>query len=77
MKAIRMHEYGDRSVLRYEEAPKPSAGEGQLLIKVEAAGVGYPDVETRRGGNKESRVTKVYRPIPFPHIPRTRSQRDH
>ncbi len=69
MKAIRMHEYGDRSVLRYEDAPKPSADEGQLLIRVEAVGVGYPDVETRRGGNKASRVTKVYRPITFPHVP--------
>ena len=48
MKAIRFHEYGGPSVLRLEEVPKPSAGEGQVLIEVKAAGVSFADVLQRR-----------------------------
>jgi len=69
MKAIRMHEFGDASVLRFEDAPEPQPEEGELLIQVEAAGVGFMDVEARKSGSRSSRNTDVYRPIKFPHIP--------
>ena len=34
MKAIRIHDYGDASVLRYEDAPAPQIGADGLLIRV-------------------------------------------
>lgn len=49
MKAIRVHEVGDPSVLRYEEVAKPSAGPGELLVKVAAAGLNFIDTYHRQG----------------------------
>ncbi len=50
MKAIRIHEYGDLDVLRWEEAPDSKPRPNQVLIKVESAGVNYADIMRRRGG---------------------------
>jgi NADPH2:quinone reductase len=50
MKAVRIHEFGDLDVLRWEEARKPKPRPGQVLIKVESAGVNYADIMRRRGG---------------------------
>ncbi|MGH7321580.1 MAG: alcohol dehydrogenase catalytic domain-containing protein, partial [Candidatus Rokuibacteriota bacterium] len=49
MKAIRVHAPGGPEVLRYEEVPQPVAGAGQVLVKIEAAGVNYIDVYQRAG----------------------------
>ncbi|HEY1268294.1 MAG TPA: zinc-binding dehydrogenase [Candidatus Binatia bacterium] len=49
MKAIRIHRFGPEDVLQYEEAPKPSAGAGELLVKVEAAALNRADLSLRRG----------------------------
>lgn len=49
MKAVRVHEYGDESVLRYEDAPDPVAGEGEVLIRVRASALNRGDLG-RRGG---------------------------
>ncbi len=49
MKAIIVHEFGAPDVMKYEDAPMPAAGAGQLLVKVEAAGVNYADTLARRG----------------------------
>ena len=37
MKAIRVHEYGSPDVLKYEDAPRPEPGEGEILIRTHAA----------------------------------------
>ena len=34
MKAVRYHSYGDRDVLVYEEADRPVAGAGQVVVQV-------------------------------------------
>ena len=34
MKAVRVHGYGGPEVLRFEDAPRPSPGSGEVLIKV-------------------------------------------
>ncbi len=47
MKAIRIHEYGGPEVLVYEDVPKPHAGEGRVLVRVEAASVNPIDVAVR------------------------------
>ncbi len=49
MKAIRVHTFGDPSVLRYEDAPLPEPGAGEARIKVEAVGVNYVDIYRRTG----------------------------
>ena len=49
MRAIRVHETGDASVLQYEDVEPPVAGAGQVLVKIEAAGVNFIDVYFRVG----------------------------
>ena len=49
MKAIRLHEFGGPDVLRYEDAPKPVAGPGEVIVRVHAVGVNPPDWYLREG----------------------------
>ncbi len=49
MRAIRVHQFGDPSVLRLEEVPTPEAGAGQVQIRVQAAGVNPVDTYIRNG----------------------------
>lgn len=49
MKAIRMHATGGTEVLRVEDMPVPAPGPGQVVIRVEAAGVNFADVYQRKG----------------------------
>jgi NADPH:quinone reductase len=50
MKAVRIHEFGDLDVLRWEEVPVPKPRSHQVLVKVESSGVNYADIMRRRGG---------------------------
>ena len=50
MKAIRYHNVGGPDVLKYEDAPRPTPGEGELLVRVRAAGVNPVDAKVRAGG---------------------------
>jgi zinc-binding alcohol dehydrogenase/oxidoreductase len=49
VKAIRIHEDGGPEVLRYEDAPDPEAGPGEVLIRLRAASLNHLDVWVRRG----------------------------
>ena len=49
MKAVRVHRYGGPEELVYEDAPRPVAGEGEVLVRVNAAGVNPVDWKTRAG----------------------------
>ncbi|MSQ14528.1 MAG: NADPH:quinone oxidoreductase family protein [Dehalococcoidia bacterium] len=49
MKAVRIHELGDPSVLKYEDAPDPQPKPGEVLIKVEAVSMNFADVGRRSG----------------------------
>jgi len=49
MKAIEISEPGGPEVLRPCTRPVPEPGEGEVLVRVEAAGVNFPDVAQRRG----------------------------
>src|SRR6478672_2395399 len=61
MHAIRFHALGDAEVLRYEEVDDPSPGDGEVLVRVRAAGLNYADTMFRRG-------EYFVRPV-FPQIP--------
>ena len=52
MKAIRVHDPGGVEALRYEDTPQPAAGAGQVLVRIEAAGVNFIDVYQRIGQYK-------------------------
>ena len=53
MKAVRIHNYGGPEVLKYEDAPRPEPGEGEVLIRVQAAGVNPIDWKVREGDMKD------------------------
>ena len=40
MQAIRVHHFGDLDALVTEDVPRPSPGDGEVLLRVKAAGVG-------------------------------------
>ncbi|NNF00511.1 MAG: quinone oxidoreductase [Pyrinomonadaceae bacterium] len=48
MKAIRIHEFGGAENLRVDEIDKPTAGPGEVLIKMEAAGINFADTMLRQ-----------------------------
>jgi NADPH:quinone reductase len=49
MKAMRINETGGPEVMHLEEIETPVPGEGEILIKVAAAGVNYADLAQRQG----------------------------
>src|SRR3989304_4937458 len=49
MKAVRIHEFGDEGVLRYEDAPDPTVGPNDVLIRVKAAALNRSDLYRRAG----------------------------
>jgi|SRR5437870_2857565 len=49
MKAIRVHTPGGPEALQYEAIPEPVPGPGQVLVRIEAAGVNFIDVYQRNG----------------------------
>jgi NADPH2:quinone reductase len=61
MRAWRVHELGDPSAMTLDDVPVPTPGEGQLLVKVRAAALNFPDVLMAAGLYQE-------RP-PLPYIP--------
>jgi zinc-binding alcohol dehydrogenase/oxidoreductase len=49
VKAIRIHEDGGPDILRYEDAPDPVPGKGEVLIALRAAALNHLDVWIRSG----------------------------
>jgi NADPH:quinone reductase-like Zn-dependent oxidoreductase len=58
MKAIRIHEFGGPEVLKLEDAPKPTPGKDEVLIRVYATSVNPIDWKIREGGHKGKTPTK-------------------
>ena len=63
MKAMRFHSYGDSGVLVYEDADRPVAGDGQVLVEVAGTAFNPLDVTIRGGFVQEAF------PVSLPHIP--------
>ncbi|MCA0145494.1 NADPH:quinone oxidoreductase family protein [Blastococcus sp. LR1] len=54
MRAWRVHELGDPSqVMSFDEVDQPTPGEGQVLVKVRAAALNFPDVLMAMGTYQE------------------------
>ncbi|HLX13192.1 MAG TPA: zinc-binding dehydrogenase [Bacteroidota bacterium] len=61
MNAVRFSAFGEADVLRYEDAPVPEIGPGEVLIKLKAAALNHLDLWVRKGERERN--------IPLPHIP--------
>src|SRR5438552_4682071 len=51
MKAVRVHKAGGPEGLVYENVPDPKAGAGQAVVKIEAIGLNFAEVNQRRNAN--------------------------
>ena len=60
MKAIRVHAFGDPEVLKLEDIPSPTVGDGQVLVRVRAVGINPVETYVRTG---------KYGPMKFPYTP--------
>jgi NADPH:quinone reductase len=49
MRAVRCHDLSGPASLRVDEVPRPTAGPGEIVIDVKAAGVNFPDVLITQG----------------------------
>jgi NADPH2:quinone reductase len=49
VKAVRIHEDGGPEVLRYEDAPDPAPGAGEVLIRLRTASLNHLDIWVRKG----------------------------
>jgi NADPH:quinone reductase-like Zn-dependent oxidoreductase len=63
MNAIQIEDYGGPEVLKLVDVPIPQPGEGQVLVRVHAAGVNPADWKMRAG------YMKNFRPLPMPWRP--------
>src|SRR5579859_5031417 len=48
MKAVRIHEFGDIDVLKYEDVERPEPQAGEVLVRVHAVGVNPVDYVSRK-----------------------------
>jgi len=62
MKAAVIHEYGPPKVLKYEDAPDPKPGPGEVLVRMQAASINPVDYKMRSGAAKDRF------PVQFPGI---------
>jgi NADPH:quinone reductase-like Zn-dependent oxidoreductase len=63
MRAVRFHDYGPPEALAVDEAPRPVPGEGEVLVRVHAAGVNPIDCKLRAG------YLKDFMPVQLPYTP--------
>jgi NADPH:quinone reductase-like Zn-dependent oxidoreductase len=63
MKAVRYHSYGDSDVLVYEDADRPVAGAGQVVVRVAGTSFNPVDAAIRAG------LLRQVFPVALPHVP--------
>lgn len=62
MKSIRVHQFGEPSVLKLEQIPDPIAAPGQVVVKIHSIGINPVETYIRKG---------IYGPRQFPFTPGT------
>ena len=62
MQAVRIHEFGGLDSLRIEDAPTPDPRDGEVLVRIHAAGINPVDWKTCAG---EAIATRLEDPFPF------------
>lgn len=60
MKAIRVHQFGEPDVMKLEDVPDPTPGEGQVVVELRAIGINPVETYIRKG---------IYGPRTFPFTP--------
>jgi NADPH:quinone reductase-like Zn-dependent oxidoreductase len=60
MKAVLLTQHGGPEVLRYGDAPDPTAGPGEVVVDVHAASVNAADYKVRLGGSRYNIKTFPY-----------------
>jgi len=63
MNAIQVHDYGDVNQLKLEQIARPDPQEGEVLVRVHAAGVNPVDWKFRSG------MLKDFVPLTLPYVP--------
>lgn len=63
MKCIAIHQFGDADALQYTDWPDPKPAAGEVLVKLEYAGVNFTDVYQRSGSYARSHTYKT--PLPM------------
>jgi NADPH2:quinone reductase len=59
MKAVQINDFGGPEAMKYQDTADPTPGDGEAVVRIQAAGVNYTDVYSRAGIN------------PGPPLPRT------
>ncbi len=54
MKAVQITEFGGPEVMKYQDLPDPTPGDGQALLEIQAVGVNFTDTYSRSGVNPPS-----------------------
>lgn len=63
MKAIVMHQFGGAEVLQLADWPEPSPASGEVLVKLDYAGVNFTDIYQRKGQYARSHTYQT--PLPM------------
>ena len=61
MKTARIHEYGDTSVIRYEDVPRPQPAFGEVLVRVAATSFNPTEAALRAG------LLQAFFPVDLPY----------
>ena len=59
MKAVRIHSFGPLEVISFDDVPKPEPGAREVVVRVNAAGVGPWDALIRSG------KSALWQPLPL------------
>ena len=63
MRAVTIHHFGERDVLAFEDVTRPEPKQGEVLVRVRAAGINPIDYKTRQGLGANRRWKETRFPV--------------